>query len=477
MQRFSENPSDELESAAAKTISIFLDLIRGNTSPSRITPEAGRIAVRECFEGTLGQQGGGLLAALQDFEQLVLPRSLHISSPMYMGLVNSSPLPGAALMDCLVSAIDNNAGASHQGPAADACEAEVVRSLSEVLGLDTRMTGMFVPGGTYANLHGLLLARTVCAEKHQVACDSMTLYFSEACHFSIARAGKIIGFSPRNLKAVPTRGRGSIDTEALEAMIEKDKRSGLVPCAIVGNLGSTGTGALDPINAIIDICDRQGSWCHVDACIGGPVLMLKEFVGYREALTRADSLSIDLHKWFFLPLTASLALTRHPHVEAECFQLEASYIPQGSSEPYQRGVPTSRRATGLTAWLTIRAYGWDLIEAAVRRNIELTRLLEDKLSEAGLQVLPDGELSVCCARLDDDSLPADFHEQVAEHVRRNGSAWFGTVHHDGRVWWRFNILNLYADETHVEEIVGLLFREMHRLNATSKSSAASYNSQ
>lgn len=469
MQRLSQNQSDELEPAAAKTMSIFLSLIRGNTGPSRITPEAGYDAVRECFEGTLGQRGRGLMAALQDFEQLVLPRSLHISSPMYMGLVNSSPLPGAALMDCLVSAIDNNAGASHQGPAAVACELEVVRSLSESLGLDDRTTGMFVPGGTYANLHGLLLARTACAEKHPVGCDRMTLYYSEAGHFSIARAGKIIGFLPGNLKAVPTRGRGSIDTEALEAMIEKDKRSGLVPSAVVGNLGSTGTGALDPVNEIIDICEEQGLWCHVDACIGGPVLMMEESADYREALARADSLSVDLHKWFFLPLTASLALTRHPHVEVECFQLEASYIPQGSPEPYQRGVPTSRRTTGLTVWLAIRAYGWGFIKSAVRRNIELTRLLEDKLAAAGLQVLPDGELSVCCARLEDDSLAPDFHEQVAENIRRKGSAWFGTVRHDGHVWWRFNILNLHVNETHVEQMIELLLLEIQRLQANSRS--------
>ncbi|MCB0072130.1 MAG: hypothetical protein KDE20_11755 [Caldilineaceae bacterium] len=469
MQRLLENPSDELESAATKTMSIFLSLIQGNAVPSRITPEAGRDAVRECFEGTLGQQGAGLMSALQDFEQLVLPRSLHIASPMYMGLVNSSPLPGAALMDCLVSAIDNNAGASHQGPAADACELEVVRSLSASLGLDSRTTGMFVPGGTYANLHGLLLARTACAEKHQVGCDSMTLYYSEACHFSIARAGKIIGFPPSNLKAVPTRGRGSIDTEALEAMVEKDRRSGLVPCAVVGNLGSTGTGALDPVDKIVDICEEQGLWCHVDACIGGPVLMLEEFARYRQALARADSLSVDLHKWFFLPLTASLALTRHPRVEAECFQLEASYIPQGTPEPYQRGVPTSRRATGLTVWLTMRAYGWGFIEAAVRRNIELTRLLEKKLTGAGLQVLPDGELSVCCARLEDDSVSPDFHEGVAENIRQSGLAWFGTVHHDGHVWWRFNILNLHVDETHVEEMIGLLLQEINRLSPNSRS--------
>jgi glutamate/tyrosine decarboxylase-like PLP-dependent enzyme len=217
------------------------------------------------------------------------------------------------------------------------------------------------------------------------------------------------------------------------------------------------------LDKVIDVCRRYDLWCHVDACIGGPVLLMDEYATYRDALTQADSFSVDLHKWFFLPLTASLIMTRHPVVEADCFQLEASYIPKGEPEPFQRGIPTSRRATGLTAWLAIDAYGWDFVEVAVRRNIHLTRLLEHRLREAGLDVLPGGDLSVCCARLDNDSLAPDFHEHVAENVRQQGSAWFGTVQHDGRIWWRFNILNLYADETHVVQITALLTREIARM--------------
>ena len=460
-----ERHLEELEPAAARTMELFLGMIRGNVETARITPPSVQAAIRERFEGTLGRQGKGLMAALEDFEKQVLPDSLRISDPMYMGLVNSSPLPGAALVDCLVSALDNNAGASHQGPAADACEAEVIRSLSEQLGLDAGTRGLFVPGGTYANLHGLLLARTACAQKTGAGYRDMTLYYSDACHFSIARAASVIGLAPENLKAVPTRGRGSMDTAALDTLIHEDKAAGRVPCAVVGNLGSTGTGALDPLDEVMDVCRRHDLWCHVDACIGGPLLLMDEFAGYRDALARADSFSVDLHKWFFLPLTASLVMTRHPQVEAACFQLEASYIPQGDPEPYQRGIPTSRRATRLTAWLAIDAYGWDFVAAAVRRNIRLTRMLEDNLRDAGLDVLADGRLSVCCARLDDDGLAPDFHERVAENVRGQGSAWFATVHHDGRTWWRFNILNLYVDETHVARIAQLLLREIDRMRA------------
>lgn len=454
---------DDLEPAASKAMSVFLEMIRANTGSSRITPEMNQDQIRDCFSHSLGMQGHGLMETLAEFEQKVLPHSLSISNPMYMGLVNSSPLPGAALMDCLVSALDNNAGASHQGPAADACEAEVIRSFSELLGLDAKMTGQFVPGGTYANLHGLLLARTQCADKTGAGYGEMTLYYSEACHFSIVRAAQVIGLTPDQLKPVPTIGRGAMDTDALVTMITEDKTVGLTPCAVVCNLGSTGTGALDPLDQFVDICKQQDLWLHVDACIGGPILLMDEFSGYRDALSQADSFSVDLHKWFYMPLTASLVMTRHPDIEADCFQLEASYIPQGQPEPYQRGLSTSRRSTGLTTWLAIHAYGWQTIESAVRRNIRLTRLLEERLSEAGLNVLPGSELSICCARMNDNNLATDFHERVAENIRHQGTAWFGTVRFEDSTWWRFNILNLYVDESHVHKMADLLLREIGRM--------------
>lgn len=453
----------DLGPALEKAGAIFLEMVRGNLTLNRITPATPPSEIQESFAHSLGGQGRGLISALEDFENLVLPQSLQISNPMYMGLVNSSPLPGAALMDSLVSALDNNAGASHQGPAGQACEAEVIRSLLDLLGLAPETKGLFLPGGTFANLHGLLLARTACRNRHRASYDRMTLYYSEASHFSIGRAAQVMGLEPENLRMVPVKGRGHIDILALDARISDDKAAGLIPCAVTCNLGTTGTGALDPIQEVIEVCRDHNTWCHVDACIGGSVMMLEEFAEYRRALVQADSLAVDLHKWFFMPLTASLVLTRHAQVEADCFQLEASYIPRSELEPYQRGIPTSRRESGLTVWLAIRAYGWEIVARTVRENIRLTRLLEEKLSEAGFQVLQNGELSVCCARMDADDLPPGFHECVAENIRKQGEGWFGTVRHGGHVWWRFNILNLYAEEAHVLRMVELLIKEVFGL--------------
>jgi glutamate/tyrosine decarboxylase-like PLP-dependent enzyme len=447
-------------------------MMRDNLKESRITPPADSAEIRTCFDGTLGRQGRGLLGALEDFERLVLPRSLAISNPMYMGLVNSSPLPGAALMDCLVSALDNNAGASHQGPSSEACEAEAIRSLTQALGLGRQMTGLFLPGGTYANLHGLLLARRAAFRKWGASHDRLTIYHSETCHFSIARAALVIGLDPANLRPVPVRGRGSMDTGELDRLITRDKAAGLVPCAVACNLGSTGTGALDPIGEVVEVCRHHDLWCHVDACIGGPLLLLEEYVDLRPALAGVDSLAVDLHKWFFMPLTASLILTRHPGLESDCFQLEASYIPEGEPEAFQRGIPTSRRATGLTVWLALRAYGWDFIAQTVRNNIRLTRLLEDRLRERGYRVLPGGKLSVCCARMEHENLPPDFHEKVAESIRKQGTAWFATVRHGGLTWWRLNILNLYVNESHVLRMAELLDSEVRSRTPAGKNTAS-----
>ncbi len=409
----------------------------------------------------LDQQGIGLKAALQEFEETIVPNSLGITYPIYVGLVNSSPLPAAALADSLVSALDNNAGASHHGPAANWCEEEVIRLFCSWFGWENPATGMIVPGGSYANLHALLLARAYSLRKPNAELLKLVVYHSQAAHFSVMRSAHVIGIDPQNIRTIPAPGRGFLDSDAFAHMVENDLENGLIPCCLVANFGTTGTGAIDDLDALSKICQKQDIWFHVDACYGGAAMLLPEFQHYVESFGNVDSISIDPHKWFFMPLVSSIVLTRHPELEKESFALEVSYIPQGHPEPYQRGISTSRRATGITLWMAFRCYGWGMIAEIVRNNIVLARELENKLHAADFEILADGQLSIVCARLKQD-MPSLFYEEVAEQIRELGEAWFATVQHDGKIWWRFNILNIWVTDKHIEKIGNLLKKTVHQ---------------
>jgi aromatic-L-amino-acid decarboxylase len=449
---------DELSEASRKAAGLF-ERIYTELEQRPVTPQASPEQVRALFTDSLKEQGVGLVRALEDFEAKVLPHSMGIAHPLYMGLVNSSPLPGAALADSLVSALNNNAGAFHASPAMSACEEEVCRSFVRLVGLPDTAAGMVLPGGTFANLQALAIARAACRLSPAEA-PLARLYVSESAHFSVSRAARVVGFFPEQIIRVPTAARDAMDVAALQARLERDLREGLRPVAVVATLGTTGTGGIDPLAAIAEVCARHRVWLHVDACYGGAALLLPELRDRLKGVDRADSVAIDPHKWFFIPMTAGLLLLREPRHGREAFDEAASYIPAADMDAWRWGIPTSRRASGFVIWMGLRAHGWETLRQAVRGNIALSRLLERGLSAAGLEVLPGGELSVVCARSPGKGLTPEAEDarqvELARRACASGGAWFATVRYRGQSWLRFNLVNLHVQAHHIERMIELV---------------------
>jgi glutamate/tyrosine decarboxylase-like PLP-dependent enzyme len=169
-----------------------------------------------------------------------------------------------------------------------------------------------------------------------------------------------------------------------------------------------------------------------------------------------------------MPLTAGVLLTRHEQAARELFDVSASYIPEdGYAQAYCRGLPTSRRASGLAAWFGLRSAGWKTISDAIDRNIRLTRELEHQLEQRGFRVMPCGKLSIACARWEPRGLDPDkwnqLQQMIAETVCRAGKAWFATTICDGLVWLRFNMVNLHTRQQHIDQLVNLVTEVAQRV--------------
>lgn len=459
-----------LEEAANKAAALFVSIYRG-LEQRPVAPPKTRAALRVTFAGTLVEEGVGLLQALDEFEQWVLPGSMGTPHPLYLGLVNSSPLPGAALADLLISSLNNNGGAFHQSPAMTTCEEELVRAFASLFGM-TDSDGMFLPGGSFATLQAIVLARVKATGGP--AQSGLRLYTSEAAHFSVARTAMVAGIAAEDVVSMPVSGRGVMDVSALERRIRHDRERNKQPFAVVATAGTTGTGAIDPLVDIAALCREEKIWLHVDACYGGAAMLLESMRARFAGIGAADSIAIDPHKWFFIPVTAALLLTAHRDLAQKAFATTAgSYIPtDGEPDAWQRGIPTTRRSSGLAVWMALRAHGWRTIRAAVKSNIELTRLLEALLAELGFRVLEGGELSVACARWEPRDQTGDaidrLQNTIAREVVSSGKAWFSTTHHAGRNWLRFNMVNLYTREHHVRQLADILRTTAER--ATSEES-------
>lgn len=458
--------AEPLEAAAQRAARIFVEIYRGLES-RRVAPPFSREQLRDSFANTLNEDGVGLLDALQEFERTVLPGSMGTPHPLYLGLVNSSPLPAAALADLLISALNNNGGAFHQSPAMSASEEEVVRSFVRLFRLPEAAGGMILPGGTFANLQALVLARSRAFGDGIQA--GARCYASDASHFSVARSAKVAGVRAADVVSIPTVGRGTMDARALGDQITRDRRAGHQPFAVVATVGTTGTGAIDPVSEIAELCAREKVWLHVDACYGGGLALLPELEPHLSGVEKADSIAVDPHKWFFIPVTAGLLLIQDPKFAHDLFDTgSGSYVPtDGHSDPWQHGIPTTRRSSGFAVWMALRAHGWRTVREAVSRNIQLTRLLERLLAERGFSVLPDGELSIACARWEpqgvDPSALDQLQSRIAKDVVASGNAWFATVQHRGRTWLRFNLVNLYTRERHIRYLADLLAETAARI--------------
>jgi aromatic-L-amino-acid/L-tryptophan decarboxylase len=209
----------------------------------------------------------------------------------------------------------------------------------------------------------------------------------------------------------------------------------------------------------------------------GAAMLLEPMRERFAGIDKADSIAIDPHKWFFIPVTAALLLTRHPDIAQKAFATSAgSYIPtDGEADAWQRGIPTTRRSSALAVWMALRAHGWRTIRTAVKSNVELTRLLERLLAQRGFRVLEGGELSIACAQWEPhnrtDELTDGLQNWIARDVVRSGKAWFSTTRHAGCVWLRFNMVNLYTREHHVRQLVdslGLVAERAAAMDKTAK---------
>ncbi len=464
------NPvTPDLAQASAEASRLLVEIYE--TLPTRkVDPGIDYESLVNAFRNTLSNEGVGLLQALKEFRGNVVPNCIAMAHPLYVGLVNSSPLPGAVLAEHLISALNNNDGGVPQ--AALACEEETIRAFNELFELPEQWSGLILPGGAFTVLQGLLLARAHAFPEieddgfHAIR-GIPRIYVSEATHFTAIRAAKEIGVGERNLVCISSLGRGSMDVQDLEVQIRSDRRLGHLPFAVVATIGTTGTGAVDPVGAIGELCQEESLWLHVDACYGGAARLVPTLSPLFKGIELADSISIDVHKWFFVPVAAGLLLTRHRDLECRTFELSSgSYIPDSLVvAPLWRGIACSRRASGLGVWMALRAHGWGTIRCAVESNIQLTRMLETGLKQNGFEVLPDGQLSVACARWEGTD---ELQTRIASEIVASGDAWFATVRFDGRTWLRFNLVNLNTREDHIEFLIKRVTETARRLSAQSR---------
>ncbi|MBV7328973.1 aminotransferase class V-fold PLP-dependent enzyme [Chloroflexi bacterium TSY] len=274
-------------------------------------------SIRELLSMPLPDEGIDAIDALDEADK-ILDQSLSQSRPHYFAFIGSSGLEMGVMADALAASHDVNL-AVYAG-AANLVEQQALRWVGELIGYPGRH-GSFTSGGMLSNLTALTAAREQVLPNSRIdgVRSDVAVYVSRDAHSSVARAVEILGFGSRSLRDIPLDGLRRMDAAALRKTVEQDRASNVTPLAIVASAGTTLAGAVDPIAEIATLAEEQSIWLHVDGAYGLSAAAIPDVRHHFVGLERADSMSIDAHKWLFLPKPCGLLLVRDQHALTAAF--------------------------------------------------------------------------------------------------------------------------------------------------------------
>ncbi len=406
-------------------------------------------------EGGLPDRGENPIDFVPEAAELLFRHSTFNGHPRFFGYITSSAAPIGALADLLAASINANVGAWALAPAATEIEAQAVRWIAELVGFPTDCGGLLVSGGNVANITCALAARTARADwdlrrhgmQHPEA-RHMVVYATDETHTWLEKAVEVMGLGTDAVRRVATDGEGRMQPGALREAIARDGERGLTPMMVVATAGTVSAGAVDPIRAIAAVCREHGVWLHVDGAYGALAAALPEAPDDLHALSEADSVAIDPHKWLFAPLEAGCVLVRNRETLRATFSHRPPYYHfDGTDEEeplnyYEWGLQNSRGFRALKVWFILRQLGRDGCVQLMRKNIDLTRTLHAAVSQHPLLQAFGQHLSICTFRF----VPTDLRDQQDEapvnaYLNRLNERLLTVLQHDGRIFLSNAVLN------------------------------------
>ena len=387
----------------------------------------------------------------KEFSDFILPYPLGNIHPRFWGWVVGTGTVSGMLADMLAAAMNSNlAGADH---IANYVEKQVIDWLIETLGFPATASGLLTSGCSAANLIGLTVARNIKAgydlrrEGLQASQHKMVLYTSQETHSSIQKAVELLGLGGNALRILPLNLDFQVDLDVLKETIAQDRRQGFLPFCIVGTAGSTNTGAIDDLNALADICQQEHLWFHIDAAFGAWAVLASDTRDQVAGMERADSLSVDLHKWIYLPLEVGAILVPSEQKHRNAFSLTPAYLTHGEDQrgmtggtlPWfsDYGFQLSRGFRALKAWMAFKEYGTRKYGRLIQQNIDQAKYLANLIESAPeLELMAPVPLNVVCFRyvipgLNDTELDS-LNQQILAELQEQGIAVPSSTTIDGK---------------------------------------------
>jgi aromatic-L-amino-acid/L-tryptophan decarboxylase len=410
---------------------------------------------------------------LEDFQQLIVPATTQWNHPAFMAYFANSSTAAGVLGEALTAALNVNAMLWRTSPAATELEILTLDWLRQMIGLPAEFFGAIADTASSNTLYALAAARELhpelrIREQGMIAREDLPqvlIYCSEEAHSSVDKAVMTLGFGQSALRKIPTDDKLRMDANALTEALERDRRAGAIPLAIVATVGTTSTTAIDPVPIIAGICEREKIWLHVDASYGGAAAILPEMRYVLEGCDRADSLVVNPHKWLFTPMDCSVLYTRRPDLLKRAFQHIPDYLVVSDGKDavnlMDYGVALGRRFRALKLWFVIRHFGVEGLRSMIREHIGIARRLAEWIdADPELERMAEVNFSTVVFRhrlpgLSDEDLD-EHNARILEAVNGTREVYLSHTRVRRRYSLRIAIGNIHTTEIHVRRAFDLV---------------------
>lgn len=468
-QRPLELEGDALAEATRACVAFVRDHVASLASQPSCDLD-GADALAATFREPLPEHGAPLDTLLSRLGAAIA-KSFNTAGPGYLAFIPGGGVPAAALADYVALSTNRYVGVSKAAPALAQIERTAVRWLADEMGLPATARGVLTSGGSMSNFVALVTART---ERLPEDFLRGTIYTSDETHLSIAKAARFAGFPAKNVRSVAVDAKLRLDTRALAERVADDRAAGFAPFMVVANVGTTSTGAVDPLPAILDVAARERLWVHADAAYGGFFRMTPGGEGLMPGIDRCDSITLDPHKGLFLPYGTGCLLVRDGDALARAHRGDAAYLADVSSidgEPdfTDLSPELSRDFRGLRLWLPFMIHGARAFREQLAEKLRLARVAYDALAaDARFWTLEEPQLSVVAFRLRAPSGATDADALNAELLRRvnaRGRVFLSSTILERKLTLRICVLSFRTHEDRIADAVGALREEATALLA------------
>ena len=465
---------NKLLKQTAKAIS---DAFVNESAYSGPTPDELKAIVRQ--DSILPEHGLGWDKVFELTKEKVLPNLLRTPSTEYMPHLHGPSLLETIAAETIISTFNQSMDSWDQSPVATEIEVETIRHLCKLYGYDeTKADGVFTSGGSQSNQTALLLARDWYCNKHlnydikkygvDEKCSKLRMYTSEISHFSMEKSCHIMGLGYKSVVKVPVDSRKKMDVAALRSLIEEDIKAGNIPFLIVATVGTTDFGSIDPLEELSQLAREHNMWLHADAAYGSGVIMSDKYRSRVAGLSLCDSITVDFHKMFLMPISCSAVLLKDGST-FDALTIHADYLNREEDEEdgytnlVDKSMQTTRRFDALKVWMSFQTRGRDGWSKIITTSMDNAAYLYSILrNDSDFAVITEPEISSVVFRYKgkDENADGAALDEINKKVRRSLIHEHGTIIgqtvSDGRVCLKFTLLNPRITHEKLDSLLELI---------------------